>query len=97
MIFAPCSIRRFVPWARGSSIFPGTAKTSLPCSRAKSAVISDPLVNVASITRTAHDNPLMMRLRAGKLNATGGVAIGNSDTTQPCSAICLKRSVFSKG
>lgn len=41
------------------------AKTSLFCSKAYRAVISDPLLSVASITNVPIDNPLIIRLRRG--------------------------------
>jgi len=47
-------------------ILPGTANTSLPSSRAKSAVIKEPLRSAASTTTTPRDKPLIIRFRAGK-------------------------------
>ena len=47
-------------------MLPGTASTSRPCSSAHRAVMSDPLFSPASMTTTARDRPLMMRLRNGK-------------------------------
>ena len=40
--------------------------TSLPCSSAQAAVISEPDLSEASITTTARDRPLIRRLRIGK-------------------------------
>ncbi len=51
----------------------GTASTSRPCSSAQRAVMSDPLFSPASMTTTARDRPLMMRLRSGKKCGSGGV------------------------
>ena len=48
-------------------MFPGTANTSFPCSSAKSTVINVPLLALASITKTALLNPLIILFRAGKL------------------------------
>jgi hypothetical protein len=51
---APCFRRLFVPAARESSGFPGTANTSRPCSPASRAVISEPR---ASTTTTPSEMP----------------------------------------
>ena len=55
-------------------------------------VISEPLARLASTTSTPSDRPLMMRLRRGKLPATGPASSGNSETTAPpCSTMaCAK-------
>ena len=45
--------------------------TSRPCSAASLAVISDPLFSAASITTTALESPLMIRLRRGKVRHLG--------------------------
>jgi len=54
-----------VPSARGSSGEPGTAKTSLPCSFARRAVMSEPDRRAASTTKVAWARPATMRLRLG--------------------------------
>ena len=54
------------PLLRGASMPPGTAKTSLPCSKAHLAVMSDPLDWVPSTTSTPRLSPAMSRLRTGK-------------------------------
>ena len=50
---------------------PGTAKTSLPWSRASLAVMSE-LFSPASTTSVPRDNPEMIRLRSGKMARQGG-------------------------
>src|SRR3972149_5111972 len=47
---APWRISRCVPRLRLAPASPGTAKTSRPCSRAREAVISEPLFFLASTT-----------------------------------------------
>ena len=61
------------PLASGEWIEPGIANTSLPCSFASRAVMSEPLDSAASTTRQPRASPLMRRLRRGKFAATGGV------------------------
>ena len=63
--------------------FPGTAKTSRPCSRAQRAVTRVPLYSAASITSTPTEMPLMMRLRIGKFCGAGNVPRGNSVRIAP--------------
>src|SRR5260370_780875 len=64
-------------------MLPGTAKTSRPCSAAKRVVISAPLASGASVTTTPSDRPLIRRLRAGQLPASGWVPGANSVTYAP--------------
>jgi len=52
---------------------PGIANTSRPCSAASRAVMSEPEAGAASTTSVPRDKPAMMRLRCGKLGASGGV------------------------
>ena len=75
-------------------MLPGTAKTSRPCSAAKRAVISAPLRRGASTMTTALLNPLMMRLRGGKLLASGRVPSAYSLMTAPFCAIRAARSAI---
>ena len=83
---APSRMSRFVPALRAESTFPGTAKTSRPCSRAKRAVIREPLRRVASTTprpeRKSADNPVAY----GKMVAVRRRAEGNSERTAPLEA-----------
>ena len=65
---------------------PGTAKTSLPCSKAHLAVMSDPLDWVPSTTSTPRLSPAMSRLRTGKWAPLGGVPGGYSLTSAPWAA-----------
>ena len=84
---APCLRRRCVPVLRMLRATPGTAKTSRPCSRAKRAVISDPLLSAASTTTTPSARPLIMRFLDGKLPGDGGAPGGNSVRSAPVRAI----------
>ena len=63
------------------------ANTSLPCSTASRAVISEPDCRAASTTSVARDRPEISRLRWGKLAARGGVPSGYSLNSKPCCAI----------
>ena len=63
---APSRSSAFEPAESADVISPGTAKTSRPSSRAKSAVISAPLRSRASTTTVAAQRPATIRLRAGK-------------------------------
>ena len=54
------------PAKSGSLMGPGSAKTSLPSSAAKRAVISDPDFSAASMTKTPSARAAMRRLRRGK-------------------------------
>ena len=63
---APSLISLFVPSLFALFIFPGIAYTSLPCSRANSDVINDPLLIDASTTITPFERPLIILLRPGK-------------------------------
>ena len=62
----------------GLKMLPGTAITSRPCSSAKSAVIRAPLRSPASTMTVPVDRPEIMRLRRGKLTASGGTPGANS-------------------
>ena len=68
-----------------------------PCSSAHRAVMSEPLFSPASITTTARDNPLMIRLRRGKNCACGGVPGTSSLTTAPSCSISRARPACSRG
>ena len=68
---APSLQQAFVPAERRDVISPGTAKTSLPSSSAKSAVMSAPLRSRASTTTVAAHSPAMILFRAGKRNGAG--------------------------
>ncbi len=63
---APSCINLLVPILNMLLIFPGTAKTSRPCSKAYSAVINEPLLRLASTITTVSDKPLIILLRRGK-------------------------------
>jgi len=80
---APFLISRFTPFARSSVGVAGTANTSLPCSNALFAVISDPERRAASMTTSPIDRPEMMRLRWGKFDGCGFVCRGSSETMTP--------------
>ena len=95
--FAPDLIRLLVPLLLGEVTFPGTAKTSLPCSKAKSAVIKAPLFSAASTTTVPKAKPLSILFLAGKLFRSGRMKTGNSDKIAPCSAICFLKLIFSGG
>ncbi|EKD86364.1 MAG: hypothetical protein ACD_37C00329G0001 [uncultured bacterium] len=60
-------------------IGPGTAKTFLPNSRPKFAVIRLPESLAPSVTKIPLDNPATIRFRAGKLPTEGGVPGGYSE------------------
>src|SRR3989304_5581325 len=68
-------------------MLPGTAKTSLPCSAATSAVMRAPLASPASTTTRTMANPDTIRLRTGKLPASGRVPSGYSVRMAPCAAV----------
>src|SRR5664279_1972772 len=63
---APFLMRSWQPLLRGESMRPGTAKTWRPYSLAKLAVMSAPLVRLASTTTVPSVMPATMRLRMGK-------------------------------
>ncbi len=71
-----------------SNIFAGgTQNTSLPCSIAHSAVISEPLPFAASIINVPTLRPDKILFLLGKLGAFGGVAGKYSEMTTPFLAI----------
>ena len=80
---APWRISAWQPRDCGEWIEPGIANTSLPCSAASRAVISEPDCSAASTTSVPRDRPAMMRLRLGKFWLSGGVPSGNSLTIRP--------------
>lgn len=61
--FAPCRSNAWHPRACGAWMEPGMAKTSLPCSAARRAVMSEPDCSAASTTSVPWLRPEMMRLR----------------------------------
>jgi hypothetical protein len=60
-MIAPDFIRLFVPVLIGEFIFPGTAKTGLPRSRAKLAVWRLPLFSAASVMSSASLSAAIIR------------------------------------
>ena len=76
---------------------PGTANTSRPMSAASRAVISEPDSKAASTTSTAEESAAIRRLRRGKLPASGRVPKGNSESTQPSSAMQCARALLATG
>ena len=80
---APSRSSALLPLQVSTSILPGTTNTSRPCSAARRAVISAPLVSGASTTSTPLHKPLMIRFRLGKFHLYGGVPGGNSVSKQP--------------
>ena len=76
-----------MPAESAEPISPGTAKTSLPSSSARSAVMSAPLRSRASTTTAAAQSPATMRLRAGKRHGAGSTPGAYSETTRPVSAM----------
>ena len=74
---------RLVPTELGLRIEPGTASTSRPRSAAQRAVLSAPLLAVASTTTTASASAAMMRLRRGKRQPTGGSEPPSSESDAP--------------
>jgi len=71
--FAPCLIKAWQPLASGEWIEPGMAKTSLPCSAARRAEMSEPLSTAASTTRQqreAADQAVAAREIGGKRTCT---------------------------
>ena len=82
-MMAPSRRRALLPAQVGMSIFPGTANTSRPCSRASLAVISAPLRSGASTTSTPQLRPLMIRFRLGKVHFAAGWPGANSLRMQP--------------
>ena len=83
---APSLSRAFEPAESALVISPGTAKTSLPSSSAKSAVISAPLRSRASTTTDAEQRPATIRFRAGKRHGAGSTPGAYSETTRPLAA-----------
>ncbi len=73
------------------------ANTSRPCSAARRAVISEPEASAASTTSVPCDRPEMMRLRLGKLAASGGVPSGYSLTSRPWRAMRCASSLLARG
>src|SRR5215472_11681885 len=69
---APFLINSWQPLLRGESMRPGTAKTCRPYSVAKFAVMSAPLVRLASTTTVPRLIPATMRLRIGNDCLSGG-------------------------
>ena len=91
-------MRNLLPSAVWSNKLQGTTNTSRPSLTAISAVINEPLLPFASTTITPLLRPLIIRFRAGKCLADGGVPGGYSDTSKPL--FCKIRSnnfVFSRG
>ena len=86
-ILPPSLNKRLLPADLGSSGEPGTAMTSLFCSNAVRAEISDPERSAASITTTPSDRPVIMRLRLGKSFAVARCPKGLSLTINPVSEI----------
>ena len=76
---------------------PGTAKTSLPWSAARWAVIKEPLPSAASTTSVPSASPLMTRLRCGKFCRRGPARGGNSETSAPAARMRSARPAFSGG
>lgn len=74
IILAPSFINSLQPSLCSLVISPGKAKTSFPCSSAKSAVIKAPLILLASTTNTPFDNPLIILFLLGKFNFSGLVS-----------------------
>ena len=70
---APSFSRLFGPSLWCERMLPGTANTSRPCCKAKRAVIIAPDFMSASTMTTPRTRPLMIRLRGGKLAASGPV------------------------
>ena len=64
-------------------MFPGTAKTSFPCSNAIFAVITAPLFSPASTTKTPSDKPLIILFLCGKFSLFGFVPLGYSEIIYP--------------
>jgi hypothetical protein len=60
-------------------------------------VISEPLFSLASMTTTARDSPLMMRLRGGKNIGSGGVPGTSSLITAPSRSIVAAQRACSGG
>ena len=85
---APSRSSPLVPRATVEVTWPGTAATQRPRSRAKSLVIRLPLGSAASTTTVMRARPAMIRLRAGKLQRSGWVPGGSSDSTSPLSRTC---------
>ena len=81
----------------GDRMLPGTANNSLPCSAANWAVISAPLRSPASTTMMPRLSPLMMRLRGGKLLASGRVPSAYSLISAPCWTMDNARPRFCGG
>ena len=75
-----------VPMLMGALAGPGRANTSRFCSRASRAVIRVPLRSAASTAATPKLSPLMIRLRTGKCQPSGGDPGGNSLTRAPAAA-----------
>lgn len=84
---APCLMSRLQPMLEGRVMSPGTANTSLPCSRAWAAVIELPLRAAASTMTMASARPLMMRLRCGKFHSLVGSPMPYSDKIAPFTKI----------
>src|SRR5207237_7832944 len=84
---APSRSNALVPTDNELVISPGTANTSLPSSKAKSAVISAPLRSRASTTIVAAQSPAITRLRAGNLHGSGSTPGSYSDTSSERSVI----------
>ena len=66
MGFAPFFISSFEPLKHCSPACPGIAKTSLPCSAAYDAVISEPLFSLAYTTAVPIDSPEIILFLMGK-------------------------------
>jgi len=80
---APSAMSLLHPRLIQSVILPGSANTSLPCSKACDAVISEPDFSLASITIVISDSPDIIRFLVGKFILRGFVPSGNSDITPP--------------
>ena len=95
---APCFMSSFVPTENVLVIFPGTASTFFPCSKAKSAVIIAPLSCLASTTTTSSENPAIILFLSGNVYLLLLVPATYSLKSNPLFAITLfSNSVFSGG
>ena len=69
----------------------------MPRASASSAVCIEPPRNRDSTTTTASAKPAMIRLRAGKRHASGGVPSGASDKIRPACSTRRCRSAWRRG
>lgn len=88
----PSRMRELAPRLPGRITSPGTAKTSLPNSRASRAVMRLPEFSAASVTSVPSEKEATSAFRMGKWCASGPAPGANAETTAPPEATMESKS-----